>query len=386
MNGSTFVAADDADVDDDDSFPDPTDIEDDPLATTPAAPSSFVPLSDPVQTTAAALAPSPPPTPVPTSVPSSTPAPAAPSEIPKPLSTTLPGILKPGTPSADCVVIADLYKATGPWRFVPDTVNCCNAEYPNSAGIKCNTNGQIIYIYLAGQGLTGPLPESLGSLAGLPSSAAGWVNMGTLNLQQNALTGPLPNWLTTLPNLHSLALGQNLFNTEDAPNAFTFNLEPVVSGSNTSSSSVIPLSANPANYTPPTSTFLESFTRLPKLKQLKIDSLAVSGGFPASWQLKMVNLTKLDISNNSMQGPIPGFINGFTGLKTLLLDRNEFGGPIPSLEFLRSLSVRPAVNTTLPGIRVHQTHNGGGIRPLPKGLTVGWATLGAVIWLLLTRQ
>ncbi|KAI8606673.1 hypothetical protein EDD21DRAFT_348875 [Dissophora ornata] len=384
MNGSTFVAADDADVDDDDSFPDPTDIEDDPLATTLAAPSSFVPLSDPVQTTAAALAPSPPPTPVPTSVPSSTPAPAAPSEIPKPLSTTLPGILKPGTPSADCAVIADLYKATGPWRFVPDTVNCCNAEYPNSAGIKCNTNGQIIYIYLAGkgQGLTGPLPESLGSLAGLqylllyynglsgtipsslgnlplvlldlshnrlsgslPSSAAGWVNMGTLNLQQNALTGPLPNWLTTLPNLHSLALGQNLFNTEDAPNAFTFNLEPVVSGSNTSSSSVIPLSANPANYTPPTSTFLESFTRLPKLKQLKIDSLAVSGGFPASWQLKMVNLTKLDISNNSMQGPIPGFINGFTGLKTLLLDRNEFGGPIPSLEFLRSLSALGASTT-----------------------------------------
>lgn len=57
-----------------------------------------------------------------------------------------------------------------------------------------------------------------------------------------------------------------------------------------------------------------------------------------SWQMRMVNLTKLDVSNNSMQGQLPGFLNEFTNLKTLLLDRNEFGGPIPALDNLKFLS------------------------------------------------
>lgn len=90
----------------------------------------------------------------------------------------------------------------------------------------------------------------------------------------------------------------------------------------------------------PSSVFLESFVKLPKLKQLKLDSLGISGGFPVSWQMRMVNLTKLDVSNNSMQGVLPGFLNEFTNLKTLLLDRNEFGGPIPSFSNLKFLSGR----------------------------------------------
>ncbi|KAG0369858.1 hypothetical protein BGZ54_008596, partial [Gamsiella multidivaricata] len=435
------------------------------------------------------------------------PTPPSPSQVPpNPVSTSPSGILKPGTANAECTVIADLYKATGPWKFVPDTTNCCNAEYPNSSGIKCNANGQIIYIYLAGQGLSGTLPDSLGGLSSLqylllyynnlsgpippsltnapllildlshnrisgslPSSAPGWTNLGTLNLEQNALTGPLPDWVTTLPNLHSIAIGQNLFTTGDPHPAFTFNTEPGMnSTAGAATPSSIPPSVNPANYIPPASTFLDAFTKLPKLKQLKLDSLGLSGGFPPSWEQKMVNLTKLDLSNNSMQGQIPGFINGFTGLKTLLLDRNEFGGPIPSFQQLNNLSVldlsfnqlsgplppwaaglnltivnlsnnllsgplpmdnhhawracsvannyfictkgpeqvlsakwksdcraqcsdvqrdvprfRPAVDTTLPEIRVHQTHNGGGSQSSAAGWIARCVTMGTVLGLLL---
>jgi len=156
------------------------------------------------------------------------------------------------------------------------------------------------------------------------------------------LSGPLPDWLSTLPNLHSLALGQNQFTTGDPIPAFSFNLEPPPPNTTTSSTPAaqapIPANVSPATYVPPSSVFLASFTRLPKLKQLKLDSLGISGGFPASWEQRMINLTKLDLSNNSMQGLIPGYLNGFPALKTLLLDRNEFGGPIPNLGNLRSLT------------------------------------------------
>ncbi|KAF9438673.1 hypothetical protein BGZ76_006046 [Entomortierella beljakovae] len=335
INDGTFVAAQDSgDIEED--FPETGDIDEDPLES--SIPS---PIASPSTTTSevvSLIAPSPSPSPSPS-------LPAPPPPPPPPPAATLPtpsGILKAGTPSADCAIIADLYRATGPWQFVPDTINCCNAEYPNSSGIKCNANNQIIYIYLAGQGLSGTLPESLGSLTAhnrlsgsLPSSAGGWANLGTLNLEQNALTGSLPDWITTLPNLHSLAIGQNHFTTGDSPPPFTFNIDPLVDG--TVNTTALP-SVNPADVVAPSSTFLESFTRLPKLRQLKLDSLGISGTLPLSWQQMMVNLTKLDLSNNSMQGQIPGFINGFTELKTLLLDRNEFGGPIPTFEALRSLS------------------------------------------------
>ncbi|KAG9071257.1 hypothetical protein KI688_008803 [Linnemannia hyalina] len=323
----------------DDTFADPADLESDPsdpsiptlAVTTPSAPTptpELVPAPPPIVLEPTPSAPiTPPTTPTPTTQP------------PAPLPTVPSGIIKAGTPSPDCAVIADLYKATGPWQFVPDTANCCNAEYPNSSGIKCNANNQIIYIYLA--------DLSHNRLSGsLPSGAPGWANLGTLNLEQNALTGSLPDWITTLPNLHSLAIGQNLFTTGDPVPAFTFNLEPISNSSLLSPTDTlnlhppgVPANVTPANVVVPSSVFLESFTRLPKLKQLKLDSLGISGGFPVSWQMRMVNLTKLDVSNNSMQGQLPAFLNGFTNLKTLLLDRNEFGGPIPALDKLKFLSV-----------------------------------------------
>ncbi|KAK3816712.1 MAG: hypothetical protein J3R72DRAFT_46995 [Linnemannia gamsii] len=411
LQGGAFVSAEEGDEDgdgeldggrgsgeNDDTFADPGDLESDPsdppiptlvtpiLTPTPVpiipetpTPAPAIP-EPPAPSTPSAPAPITPPPPPPIAPPPIAPPPPPP---PAPLPTVPSGIIKAGTPSYDCAVIADLYKATGPWQFVPDTENCCNAEYPNSSGIKCNANNRIIYIYLAGQGLSGTLPESLGTLTALrylllyynnlsgpipsslaylpllildlshnrlsgslPSSAPGWLSLGTLNLEQNFLTGSLPDWVTTLPNLHSLAIGQNSFTTGDPVPAFTFNLEPTANSSTTSPADMlnlrpprVPLNVTPENVVVPSSIFLESFTRLPKLKQLKLDSLGISGGFPISWQSRMVNLTKLDVSNNSMQGQLPGFLNEFVNLKTLLLDRNEFGGPIPSFKNLRSLSV-----------------------------------------------
>ncbi|KAG0375524.1 hypothetical protein BGX24_008985 [Mortierella sp. AD032] len=367
--GGAFVSAEEGDEDgdgeldggrgsseNDDTFADPGDLESDPsdphipTPVTPILTPTPVPIIPETPTPAPAIpeppAPSMPSAPAPIAPPPPPPiAPPPPPPIvpppppPAPLPTVPSGIIKAGTPSYDCAVIADLFKATGPWQFVPDTENCCNAEYPNSSGIKCNANNRIIYIYLA--------DLSHNRLSGsLPSSAPGWLSLGTLNLEQNFLTGSLPDWVTTLPNLHSLAIGQNSFTTGDPVPAFTFNLEPTANSSTTSPADMlnlrpprVPLNVTPENVVVPSSVFLESFTRLPKLKQLKLDSLGISGGFPISWQSRMVNLTKLDVSNNSMQGQLPGFLNEFVNLKTLLLDRNEFGGPVPSFKNLRSLSV-----------------------------------------------
>ncbi|KAF9207239.1 hypothetical protein BGZ59_011276 [Podila verticillata] len=372
------AAAAPSDEDDDvESFEDPVDIEDGSIENLPTnitsdPPAPTVDASPPPPTTAPPSIPPPPPPPSP-----------PPASSPRPLPTVPSGILKAGTASPECAIIGDLYRATGPWQFVPDTTNCCNAEYPNSSGIKCNAQGQIIYIYLAGQGLSGTLPESLGSLTGLrylllyynnlsgpipssltnlplfildlshnrlsgslPSSGAGWAGLGTLNLEANALTGSIPEWLTTLPSLHSLAIGQNFFTTNDPIPLFTFNVQPSANGTVLSN---IPANTHPETYVPPSSVFLENFVRLPKLRQLKLDSLGISGGFPVSWEHQMVNLTKLDLSNNSMQGLIPGYLNGFVGLKTLLLDRNEFGGAIPALDNLRSLAVLDLAYNQLSG-------------------------------------
>jgi len=192
LNASSLVAAqvsDDDDGDDSESFLDHDEMEPDPtLVTHPALPPSIPsppPSPAPAPDVPTALAaPAPPPSPSPPPPSTST------SHAPAPLPTAPSGILKAGTPSADCAIFGQLYQATGPWQFVPDPANCCNAEYPNSSGVKCNPAGQIIYIYLAGtsvddastkekenatinstlffsalgQGLSGSLPDSLGSL------------------------------------------------------------------------------------------------------------------------------------------------------------------------------------------------------------------------------
>ncbi|KAF9278143.1 hypothetical protein BGZ74_003158 [Mortierella antarctica] len=335
LHNATAAPASSDEDGDGDSFENPVDIEDDSIETFPTNITSDPP--------APTIDTPPPPPPAPTTPPPLPPSPPPPPVVPgprPPLPTVPSGILKAGTASPECAIIGDLYQATGPWQFVPDTTNCCNAEYPNSSGIKCNARGQIIYVYLA--------DLSHNRLSGsLPSSGAGWTNLGTLNLESNALTGSIPDWLTTLPNLHSLAIGQNFFTTNDPLPVFTFNVEPSANGTVVSH---IPANTSPETYVPPSSVFLEHFVRLPKLRQLKLDSLGITGGFPVSWEHQMLNLTKLDVSNNSMQGLIPGYLNNFVGLKTLLLDRNEFGGKIPALDNLRSLAVLDLSYNQLSGL------------------------------------
>ncbi|KAF9172653.1 hypothetical protein BGX21_002987 [Mortierella sp. AD011] len=162
----------------------------------------------------------------------------------------------------------------------------------------------------------------------LPSSTAGWANLGMLD----TLMGPVSDSVTTFLNLHSLALGQNFFTTGDPSRKFMFYSESVMNGTG-NTTTPIP-SINSADVVPPASAFLDTFARLSRLRQLKLGLLSISEGILSSWQQKMVSLTMFDLSNNSMQGQI----NGFSGLKTLLLDRNEFGRPISSLDSLKSLS------------------------------------------------
>ncbi|KAG0334613.1 hypothetical protein BG004_000331, partial [Podila humilis] len=259
---------------DGDRFEDDVDIEDDYIddyspTSTPTLPSPSPSLPPP---------PPPPPT-VPPIVPPTTPVP-----VPS-------GILKAGTASPECAIFGDLYRATGPWRFVPDVPNCCNAEYPNSSGVKCNPQGQIgkptIPIAVLQQPLwaysvepitpTASYPRvdlSHNRLTGsLPSSAGGWSSLGTLNLESNALTGTIPDWLMTLPSLHSLAIGQNLFTTGDPVPPFSFNVEPnfIINNNNVSTptKNIIPANTTPSNYVTKTKTaqigFLTDLWRVPEI-------------------------------------------------------------------------------------------------------------------------
>ena len=79
---------------------------------------------------------------------------------------------------------------------------------------------------------------------------------------------------------------------------------------------------------------------MPLLEELHLHYNSLTGGFPHFYmtgQEQQMNLKKLDISSNKLQGTIPDWITGFSKLAYIRLRLNSFNGSIGFVEKLPNL-------------------------------------------------
>ena len=137
-----------------------------------------------------------------------------------------PPVPEPIMPAApdDRAVLIEFYNATNGANWTNNTN--WNSSEPLGAwhGVSTDANGRVTRLVLEANGLTGPIPSSLGSLTNLeqlwlfrnqltgsiPSSLSSLTNLTQLALDDNQLTGSIPSSLSSLTNLDSLS-GRDLY-------------------------------------------------------------------------------------------------------------------------------------------------------------------------------
>ncbi|KAF5772973.1 putative protein kinase RLK-Pelle-LRR-VI-1 family [Helianthus annuus] len=96
--------------------------------------------------------------------------------------------------------------------------------------------------------------------------------------------------------------------------------------------------------------FFAALVKLPSLKVLKLVSLGLWGGLPATIS-QLSSLEILNVSSNHFTGTIQPEITSLTDLQSLVLDDNNFTGWIPArIGFLSRLSVLSLKNNMLSGL------------------------------------
>ena len=225
---------------------------------------------------------------------------------------------------------------------------------------------RVTRLNLAGKGLGGTIPASLGELTMLadlnlrtnalsgpiPAELGGLTNLVRLNLHTNQLTGPVPD-LSRMSNLEEMYLARNML-TGAVPawlNGMT-NMRELWLWGNELSGTIPDLSG------------------MTSLEKLKLAANDLEGGVPEASALP-ANLRWLIIQENPLGGTIPDLsgmsrltvlwlhTNGLTGevpashlpssLTSLNLHSNQFSGEIPDLSGLDRLQWLRLQNNQLSG-------------------------------------
>ncbi|WP_419858193.1 leucine-rich repeat domain-containing protein [Candidatus Palauibacter irciniicola] len=155
---------------------------------------------------------------------------------------------------------------------------------------------------LARQGLTGPLPRTLGALS----------HLGTLNLSGNSLTGPIPPELGRLAALDTLDLGLN---------ALTGPIPPELG--DLSHLKVLRLPENGL-----TGPIPRELGRLAQLEELQLRENSLAGAIPPELG-NLPNLRELYLTRNELTGSIPPEFGNLASLENLWIGRNDLTGTIP---------------------------------------------------------
>ena len=205
-------------------------------------------------------------------------------------------------------------------------------------------------LYLADNDLTGTIPEALGQLH----------NLQYLNLSYNDLTGTIPEALGQLDSLHTLYLADNDLTgcipsaLHPIPDHDLYNLELTfcVEMGNDRSVLLAFYAATGGNHWMDNTNWLSEaplsewygVTTDDEGRVTKLDLLQnqLTGPIPETLG-QLNNLRSLNLSLNWLSGPIPETLGQLDSLETLALAGNQLSGPIPEalgqLNNLRFLSL-----------------------------------------------
>ena len=247
---------------------------------------------------------------------------------------------------------------------------------------------RVTRLNLAGKGLGGTIPASLGELTMLtdlnlrtnalsgpiPAELGDLTNLVRLNLHTNQLTGPVPD-LSRMTNLEEMYLARNML-TGAVPawlNGMTNMRELWLWGNDLSgtipdlsgmsrltvlwlhtsgltgeiSGSHFPSSVTSVNlHTNQLSGEIPDLGGLDRLQWLRLQRNQLSGMIPSTLS-DMESLTRLWLHENMLSGPIPAWLGGLTKLQRLWLSDNMLSGEIP--EELGDLATHSLVQWRLSG-------------------------------------
>ena len=185
----------------------------------------------------------------------------------------------------------------------------------------------LVELHLQDNELTGAIPVELAALPKLqvldlaenrligpiPYQTGGFPNLVRMDLSNNRLLGSLPPWLGSLSNLRELHLCRNDF-TGQIPRELGSlqNLRFLCIGENQLSGTI------PA-----------TLGNLGSLESLYLYNSGLTGDIPPDLG-NLSNLKHLSLAINGLSGSIPSFLGDLSSLESLILTHNNLSGPIPA--------------------------------------------------------
>lgn len=252
-------------------------------------------------------------------------------------------------PQSECTALVDFYNATGGPGWL-DNSNWLQSNTPCSqmgssfnprgwVGVHC-LFGNVTWLMLSANGLTGTLPPSLADLprlgilalngnqveGALPPALGQLSFLVSLYLHGNRFSGAIPVELGNLTNLQNLSLHTNYLTGPIPPQLGALaQLKGLYLHNNRLQGTLPPALGN-----------------LSRLDALRLDDNQLSGAIPPELT-NLTALTLLLLNNNQLQGALPAGLERLVNLKALHLENNQLTGALPpalgQLAYLESLGL-----------------------------------------------